>query len=635
MCGIAGVRHLDGAPTPSSVLEAMATSLAHRGPDGFGFWQRGGVALAHTRLAIIDLAGSPQPMTTSDGRWALVFNGEIFNYRELRSRLASTVSLRTDGDTEVILEGLAAYGISFVDQLQGQFAFVAHDGATGATYLVRDRLGVLPLYYAFDGRRLLFGSEIKALVAGGHEAEVDHASLDAYLRGRSVPAPHTLFRGVRKLEPGHWARIDGDGSFTREQYWSLPAPDPASQWTPAAAVDAVDAAVQAAVSSALVADVPVGAYLSGGVDSSLITAVMARLRGPEGLSTFSAGFGDPRHDELPWARRVSREIGSRHHEVDVRPEDFESLWGSLTWHRDAPVSEPADVAVFRLAQLARTEVKVVLSGEGGDELFGGYPKYRWARALDRAAIVPAPLRGGLVSAVDGHLRGRAARARIALRAAAAHPESERFATWFAPFTAAERAALLDGGVAPRHEAEPAGPRRDVIGRMLAADVRSWLPDNLLERGDRMSMAASLELRPPLLDHRLVELAFRLPSDVKVRRGTTKWVLKEVARRYMHSDVVDRKKVGFRVPLDAWFRTGLRDSVWDRLTGPQSLVADVLDRAQVRALLERHESGRFNEDARIWTLMSLEVWHETFFRGAGAQPAQPVVRPPAAAPEVSG
>jgi asparagine synthase (glutamine-hydrolysing) len=619
MCGIAGVRHLDGAPTAAATLDAMATSLAHRGPDGVGFWRGGGVALAHTRLAIIDLAGSRQPMTSADGRWTLVFNGEIFNYRELRSRLAPGVALRTEGDTEVILEGLARHGIAWVEELQGQFAFVAHDAATSATYLVRDRLGVLPLYYAFDGRRLVFGSEIKALVAGGLTAEVDHASLDAYLRGRSVPAPYTLFRGVRKLEPGHWARLDRDGTFTRERYWSLPSPDPASRWTAASAVDAVDAAVQAAVSSALVADVPVGAYLSGGVDSSLITAVMARQRGPEGLSTFSAGFGDHRYDELPWARRVSEEIGSRHHEVEVRPEDFESLWGSLTWHRDAPVSEPADVAVFRLAQLARTEVKVVLSGEGGDELFGGYPKYRWARALDRAAVVPAPIRSGLVRALDGHLRGRAARARIALRAAAAHPESERFATWFAPFTAAERTALLGDTVAPHPDPTPDGAPRDVIGRMLAADVRSWLPDNLLERGDRMSMAASLELRPPLLDHRLVELAFRLPSDVKVRDSTTKWALKEVARRYLPDDVVDRRKVGFRVPLDAWFRSGLRDCVRDRLTGPQSLVAEVLDRDHVRTLLERHESGRFNEESRIWTLMSLEVWHETFFRSAAAVP----------------
>ncbi|MBO1751979.1 asparagine synthase (glutamine-hydrolyzing) [Actinotalea sp. BY-33] len=611
MCGIAGVRHLDGRPTSAAGLEAMAATLVHRGPDAVGYWQGDGVGFAHTRLSIIDLPSSAQPMASPDGRWQLVFNGEIFNYRELREELGG--ALRTQGDTEVVLTGVARHGIGYVDRLRGQFAFVAHDTVDGTTYMVRDRLGVLPLFYSFAGGTLAFASEPKAIFAGTDlEPEVDHASLGAYLRGRSVPAPHTLFAGVHKLLPGHWARLDRDGTLTHHQYWSLPAPDPVRDWTPATAVDAVEQAVRAGVSSALVADVPVGAYLSGGVDSSLIAAVVSDLRHGGEVSTFSAGFGDPRYDELPWARRVSAELGTTHHEVEVRPDDFEGLWKTLTWHRDAPVSEPADIAVFRLAQLARTKVKVVLSGEGGDELFAGYPKYRMARALQATDVVPGALRAQAAALLERRIPGAGARARIALRAAGARTEAERFATWFAPFTTADRAALLQGTVEHPDHLLP-GHQRDVIGRMLAADVRSWLPDNLLERGDRMSMAASLELRPPLLDHRLVELAFRLPSSVKMRGGTTKWALKEVARRYLPDEVVDRKKVGFRVPLDSWFRTGLRESVWDRLTGPESFVSQALDKDEVRALLERHESGRFNEESKIWTLMSLEVWHETFFR----------------------
>lgn len=626
MCGIAGIRTFSGPPPTVETLTAMSDTLAHRGPDDAGLVILGDVGLAHRRLSIIDLGGSHQPMSTPDGRWHLVFNGEIFNYRELREEFAPHFPFRTDGDGEAILAGLALHGIDVVERLLGQFAFAAHDASTGATYLVRDPLGVLPLFYRMGPDGLSFGSEIKAVLAGtATPPEVDLASLGAYLRGRSVPAPHTLVAGVQKLLPGHWLRIDADRAVDLHQYWSLPEPDARGIWTPAAAVDAVAEAVRSAVATNLVADVPVGAYLSGGVDSSLITAVMTDLRGGTGVETFSAGFGDPRHDELPWARRVSALLGTEHHEVHVRPADFEDLWQTLTWHRDAPMSEPADVAVYQLARLARSRVKVVLSGEGGDELFGGYPKYRMARAMRATDVVPSVLRSAAVDALERHIPARGARARVALRAAGARTEAERFATWFAPFSAAERAALLGG--LPQHDGVRwADADRDVVGRMLAADVRSWLPDNLLERGDRMSMAASLELRPPLLDRRLVELAFRLPSTVKVRGGTTKWVLKEVARRYLPDEVVDRRKVGFRVPLDAWFRTGLRDSMWDRLTGPESFVGQVFDRATVLDLLRRHESGRFNEEARIWTLMSLEVWHETLGRRAAGPVPESLVIP---------
>jgi len=621
MCGIAGIRSFDAPPPSHLALEAMAQLLAHRGPDDVGFWREGALGFAHTRLSIIDVAGSSQPMASPDGRWHLVFNGEIFNFRELRDGLAArSYPFRTQGDTEVILAGLVEHGIEFITRLRGQFAFAAHDSLTATTHLVRDRLGVLPLYFSLDARRLAFASEPKAIFAGtGDALEVDHASLDAYLRGRSVPAPFTLFAGIRKVQPGHRIEITPNGVARVRRYWALPAPDPRSTWTPDSAVNAVDDAVRAAVSSSMVADVPVGAYLSGGVDSSLIVAMMSEIREGAGVATFSAGFGDPRHDELPWARRVSKYLSTEHHEVQVCPDDFEKLWSQLTWHRDAPVSEPADIAVFRLAELAREHVKVVLSGEGGDELFAGYPKYRLARLLQAADLVPGGVRSRLAALVDHRIPAAGARARIAVRAAGARTEEDRFSTWFAPFTPAERARLL-AGTESHPQAEADGPRRDVIGRMLAADLQNWLPDNLLERGDRMSMAASLELRPPLLDHRLVELAFKLPSSVKMHGRTTKWALKEVARRYLPGDVVDRPKVGFKVPLDQWFRSGLRDTAWERLTGRESFVAEVLDRSAVEDLLRRHESGRFNEESRIWTLMSLEVWHETFFRSVSSHPA---------------
>ncbi|MBB5642772.1 asparagine synthase (glutamine-hydrolyzing) [Cryobacterium roopkundense] len=616
MCGIAGIQRFDGAPVDSGVLGAMARTLAHRGPDGHGFWQVGPTGFAHTRLSIIDLSGSSQPMRSVDARWVLTFNGEIFNYRQLRAGLS--YPFRTDGDTEVILAGVSQHGIGWIDKLVGQFAFALHDTVTGTTHLVRDRLGVLPLYYTRTAEQLLFASEIKALLAALPTAPgVDLLSLDAYLAARSVPSPSTLFEGVSKLPPAHRAELTSTGTLTIIRYWQPPEADPRGMWTDAAAIDAVDAAVTEAVDSALVADVPVGAYLSGGVDSSLIVAKIAALRPEHRVQTFAAGFGDARTDELPWARRVSEHVGTDHHEVQVDSSDFESLWPRLTWHRDAPISEPADIAVYRLAQAAGESVRVILSGEGGDELFAGYPKYRAARAVAASALLPAGLRSKVVDSLERRMPARLSRARIALRAAGAATREEQYRTWFAPFTQPERTGML-GTLPARPARATGGTGTDVIRNMLLGDLDGWLPDNLLERGDRMSMAASLELRPPLLDHRLVELAFRLPSSLKVRNGTTKWVLKEVARRYLPAEVVDRRKVGFRVPLDQWFRSGLRDSMWDRLTGTDSFVANTFDRKAVRDLLERHESGRFSEENRIWTLMCLEVWHETFF-GARTSP----------------
>lgn len=609
MCGVAGVCRFDGSEVVPRLITRMTDALVHRGPDDSGMWIEGAVGLGHRRLSIIDVAGSHQPMQSADGRWVICFNGEIFNYRELRASLR--YPFRTQGDTEVILAGIATHGIDFITELVGQFAICLFDRADNRLHLVRDRLGILPLFYARSGASFLFASEVKAiLAASATPPSVDERSLDSYLSARSVPAPHTLFEGILKLPAAHRAEVDGNGTVSVHRYWQLPAADPKGEWSVSRAVDAVDEAVTEAVKSTLVADVPVGAYLSGGVDSSLIVAKISAVTSSP-VKTFAAGFGDPRVDELQWARRVSAHCRTDHHEVVIDASDFESLWPRLTWHRDAPVSQPADIAIFRLAEAARREVKVILSGEGGDELFAGYPKYRVAAMVAALSRAPAGMRQRFAATLDTHLPRQLGRARIALRAFGEPTAGDRHRMWFAPFTRRERDTLL-GDLPRRPSALPTARDGDEVRAMLVGDMESWLPDNLLERGDRMSMAASLELRPPLLDHRLVELAFRLPSDVKVRSGTTKWVLKEVARRSLPAAVVDREKAGFRVPLDTWFRDSLRDSIWDRLTGADSFVAQVFDRAAVRELLTRHDGGRFDEESRIFTLMSLEVWHETFF-----------------------
>lgn len=611
MCGIGGV-FAECGPVSEGGLRAMALTLQHRGPDESAVWSEGRIGFAHARLSIIDVGGSHQPMHAVDGSWSVVFNGEIFNYRELRKD--SDYPYHTDGDTEVLLAGLVRHGIRFVERLRGQYAFAAFHHETETLHLVRDRVGVLPLYYRNVAGGLVFGSEIKSIIRYvGCAPCVDPDSLDSYLAGRSVPSPNTLYADIRKLRPGHRVEVRASGELFEKRYWAPPAVDRAEWPDPREAVDAADTLIRDAVSAALVADVPVGAYLSGGVDSSLIVAVMKQLRGSAPLETFVAGFGDPRYDELAWAKRVSDYVGTKHHQVDVRAEDFLDLWPTLSWHRDAPLSEPADMAVFRLAQAARQHVTVVLSGEGGDELFGGYPKYRfasWARIVRRIPSGPRRVAGRLLEA---RLPKRLSRQRVAVRALSAESDLGQLVTWFAPFTSEERQRLLGSGpTTERQRSVPEGV--DDIDRMLRFDLESWLPDNLLERGDRMSMAASLELRPPLLDHRLVEFAFSLPSEIKVRGGKPKWLLKEVAKRYLPDEVVLRKKVGFRVPLDEWFRSGLCDNAWDRLTGSASFVASTFNRDEVCRLLMRHGSGRFNEESRIWTLLSLEVWHEACIKG---------------------
>jgi asparagine synthase (glutamine-hydrolysing) len=611
MCGIVGIRRFDGAPVESRVLHAMTSRLVHRGPDAEGFWTNGPIGFGHRRLSIIDLSGSVQPMESADGSCHITFNGEILNYRTLRQRVAYTY--RTCGDTETILACYMAHGEAVFSDLDGQFAFALHDARDNSLLLARDRMGILPLYYYIDSEMFVFASEIKALLPVIPTTKVDTLSLDAYFSRRAVQAPYTLFEGVRKLPPAHTLRIGERGIERERRYWSFPTVH-REDITPNEGVVELESKLRESVASALVADVPVGAYLSGGLDSSLIVALMSELRGGTDVKTFSAGFGDPRHDELPYARQVSQLLCTEHHEVIVGTEDFRTLWHRLTWHRDAPISEPADIAVFKLAELARRTVTVVLSGEGSDELFAGYPKHRYAGISAAAGVVPNFVRTPLLGLIQSFLPAYASRLRIAARALSGRDLSERFSNWFAPFTASERRTLLHD--APHHPPPDwiQQPEGDALRRMLMIDAQTWLPDNLLERGDRMSMASSLELRPPFLDRHVVEHAFQLPSTLKLREGQTKWLVKQVALKYLPAHIVNRRKVGFRVPLDAWFRDGLEAFAWDLLTSPNSLSSALFDREAVRKLLERHRSQQSNEEMRIWSLLCLEIWHEEFFRG---------------------
>jgi asparagine synthase (glutamine-hydrolysing) len=601
MGGIGGIRTFGSGTFATDALQRMAHLLHHRGPDGFDVWVGEDVGLARTQLALTGHA-EHHPMHSVDGRWVLVLDGRIVNHEDLRAQL--DYPFRSSSDTEVVLAGLALEGISFVERLHGQFALAAHDVRTDTTHLVRDRLGIRPLHYRHVPGGISFASEIKALLAVGPPPQVDHRSLDAYLTHRSVPSPDTLFEGVMKVRPAHRISFSRSGHVQEMRYWMPAEPDPDGTWCADDAVEAVGDGVREAVRSALVPGAPVGVLLSGGLDSSLVVAQVRQLRDEEPVHTFSAGFDIAAPDELSWGRRVGALLGTQHQEVRVRAADFEDLWARLTWHREAPISEPADVIAHALARVAGEHVRVALSGEGGDELFGGYPDHRYARLGDHATALPGRLR----SALTLPLQRRAGVRR-------------QHASWSVSFNAAERQVLLGTGPPQERRLAPA-TGADPLDRMLRHDLRHWLPDTLLERADRMSMASSVELLVPLLDDRLAELAFRLPSSLKVRAGTTKWVLREAARPLLPDALIDRREGVSRVPLDSWFRRGLHEVARDRLTGSDSWVGQTLDRSFVRDLVERHEHGA-NEEVRLWTLVCLEMWHECFF---STPPSVPRPRP---------
>ena len=599
MGGIAGVRAFSGGEVTEATLREMAARLHHRGPDGSGVWVGPDVGLAHNRMAITGGERSRQPITSSDGRWALVLDGKILNRASLRAHLDHP--FRTDSDAEVVLAGLAVEGISFTERLRGQFAFVAHDLRTNTTHLVRDRLGILPLHYRHVPGGIVFASEVKALLVAGPPARMDHRSLDAYLATRTVPAPDTLFEGVKKVRPAHRVAISAGGHLDEIAFWTPPDCDAEGTWTANDAIEAVGDGVREAVRTALSDTVPVGVHLSGGLDSSLIAAQAQHLRGDAPLHTFAIAPGDAGDDRAELARRVAELLGTRHHEVSLPPVELDTLWARLTWHRDAPIVEADDIEEFAIARAAHEHVGVMLSGHGGDELFGGRSNYRYARLAERSRTVPAVLRGGLLGVVERRLG--------------------------AAFTAAERQRLL-GDAAPQDRRTTPTPGSDAVDRMLRHDLRHDLPDHLLERVDRMSKAASLEVRPALLDHHLVELAFRLPTSVKVRSGSTGWVLREAARPLLPDEVIDprpsRRRHGSHLDDE------VRDLLHDRLTGSGSWVASTLDRGLVRDLLARAHSGDI--DARLWTLLGLEIWHDCFL---GTPPVLPRPRPRASSPYPAG
>ncbi len=626
MCGIAGIVRFDPREAVDEArLKRMRDAIRHRGPDGRGLWLDGSVGLAHLRLSIVDVPGGHQPMSNEDDMVWITFNGEIYNHAALRPGLETAGHrYRTRCDTETILHLYEEEGERCVERLQGMFAFAVWDRGRERLLLARDRLGIKPLYYAVTEQELLFGSEIKAILAAGPGKPTFNAdAIPEFLATRFLAGEETFFQGIRKLPPGHtlvWSRAGGP---KRRRYWQLPAD---SDESPAGMEErARDLAtrLESTVKSHLMSDVPLGLFLSGGLDSTGVAALMAPMASGR-IQTFAVGFDDATSDERPYARLAARAVGAQHHEVVVSPNEFLGALPRLIWHEDEPIAFPSSVALYFVSRLARPHVKVVLTGEGSDELFMGYAWYRltaWNERLGRPywRLAPRALRRGVrqtISHLPRRLHRYASRTFLALDPGVRAVFYENFAVF--P-DALRRDLLLD-----RRHAESADPYREqlrcfeeapgsTLDRMSHADLQTYLVE-LLMKQDQMSMAASIESRVPFLDHELVEHVVRMPARFKVRGFTTKAVLREALRKRVPREILHRRKLGFPVPFGRWAREQFAGQVRDTILGPRASARGLFEPAVLKRLVTEHEAGLANHADRLWLLLNLELWQRIFFDG---------------------
>jgi len=589
MCGIFGYFDRRGTAMSRAVLERMGDSIRHRGPDDRGIHTGRGVAVGNQRLSIIDIAGGHQPFVSDDGKIALVQNGEIFNHVELAEELArSGHPCRTHSDTEVLLRLYERDGIGFLSRLNGMFAIAIYDAREDALYLARDRIGVKPLYVHDDGQRLIFGSEIKALLAAGIPCEVDYEALHYFLTFNYVPPPYTAFAGVRHLMPGHWMRIDRSAATMTQKWWDLsrmqPVEKPENLW-----IEEFNALLDDAVRLRLRADVPFGAFLSGGVDSSTVVGLMARhMKQP--VKTFSIGFDDPRYDESAYAQEAADRFHTEHTLERVAPNMLD-LWPLTTWHCDQPHGDVSFLPTYRVAELAARQVKMVLTGDGGDELFAGYDKYR-------NFFTPE------VEALDDNTFRRSWHRSLSL-----FSEDAKAALYTPEFS--KRVTGCDPATLTRvlHEQVP---HFDRLNQALYIDMQLLLPGNNLVKPDRMGMAVSLEARTPFLDYRMMEFAFTMPARYKLRNGVTKYLFKKAVTPLIGENLAYRKKQMFTVPVGDWFRTNLVDYSGDLLLSEQSVGRGLFRREHLAKMFSEHVAGDVNHTRELRACMAIEIWFRKFF-----------------------
>lgn len=610
MCGICGIVSPVGAAVNPAMLRGMMDAMIHRGPDDAGSWIQGSTALGFRRLAILDPVGGHQPMFGEDGQIVTVTNGEIYNFRELRSELkARGHRFHSESDAEVVPHLYEEWGIAGVTRLRGMFGLAIWDHRRGRVYLVRDHFGIKPLYYAVANRTLYFASEIRGLLASGRlERMVNHRALRHYFSFQYVPDPMTIFEGIHRVPPAHYLMFE-NGEVTLKRYWQLEFhPDPDASLAEMAA--RIQTVMRDSVNRHMVSDVPRGAYLSSGIDSSLVVALM---REREPVETFSIGFSGKHREinEVVDARETATTLGTSHHEVVIDADRYRDMLPAIVAAQEEPVADPSAPALYFLAQAARRQVTVILSGEGADELFGGYPIYSEPAALAPFECLPATLRaqvGEFAARLPRGMKGRGYLTRGAL------PLNRRFIGNARIFSEAEKDAFLEPEAGAQPVFDITDPyyqmtaHLDPVARMQMVDCHTWLPGDILMKADKMSMAHSLELRVPFLDVEVFETAAQLPSSLRVGWGTTKVALRHAARGLLPPAVFNRPKLGFPIPIRDWIRGPMRDFVHDVF---DSCHPDGVDMAYFSRLLEDRTQYVFNRDRKIWTGMIYSLWHRAY------------------------
>ena len=635
MCGIAG--YWGAAPAAEATAARMADSIAHRGPDASGVWcdKAAGLALAHRRLSIIDLSpAGHQPMLSPCGRYALIYNGEIYNHLDLRAdleRAGGGFDWRGHSDTETLLAALRHWGVTgALARLNGMFAFAFWDQAERALYLARDRMGEKPLYYGQCGTTLLFGSELKALTAHPcWNGRLDREALTLFLRHNYIPAPWSIYQGIRKLPPAHVVAIREHGQVIADPvcYWDINAlaARATSADSPEALTDELEALLLDAIGRRMAADVPLGAFLSGGYDSTTVAALMQR-QSERPVKTFSIGFREEAYNEARHARAVAAHLGTEHTELYVSPEQARAVIPELPKIYDEPFADSSQIPTFLISRLARQHVTVGLSGDGGDELFCGYNRYLLGYSVwKKLSFVPPPARrllAALIRSAPGHALERIQRIlprrwqvfslpdRLPkLAEALLHQSGQAFYRYLVSH-AKDPAALVLGAREPETILDRPGDLPRLAGlreRMMLLDMQTYLPDDILTKVDRASMAVSLEARVPLLDHRVVEFAWRVPTDLKYRRGQSKWLLRQVLYRHVPRELMERPKMGFGVPIEQWLRDPLRD--WaEALLNEKRLCEDgILAPGPIRQMWQQHVSGQRRWHYHLWDVLMLQAW----------------------------
>ena len=621
MCGICGIVNFDSDSVDRAVIVRMTGALAHRGPDDAGYFVDGRVGLGHRRLSIIDLSGGKQPIFNEDRSAAIIFNGEIYNYRDLASELTTAGhTFKTRSDTETILHAYEEYGDECVQQLRGMFGFAIWDRAKRRLLLARDRLGVKPVYYYRNGRFLAFASEIKSLLEiASIPREVDPEALDMYLSLRYVPGPRTMFKNIFRLQPGHILVADDDGVRTTK-YWDIDYPNPEPR-SPEYLLERFRELLEESVRMRLISEVPLGVFLSGGLDSSAILATMSKIAGGDRVKTFSVGYEASGAEaeaanEFAYARLATDAFACEHHEYRLDARNFADFVPELVRYLDEPLADPSCIPLYFISKLAREHITVVLSGEGADEILAGYGIYGRMLTLDRIYNLSGPL---------SHLAPWIARLtpmeklRHYVRMCG-QPLENRYRGVSRGFSAEGKRRLVgadrmkQSGMLMQEifggyfkAVQNASP----LDQMLYVDAKVWLPDDLLIKADKMTMANGLELRFPFLDHKLVEFAGTLPNASKVHGKGGKTLLRSAMRGVLPDSIIDRPKKGFPIPIGSWLRTSLRQFTRDHLLARDSACGRYVDRDETARLVEEHEQGRADRSQEIWTLLVFEFWHRQF------------------------